>query len=218
MNGEATATTTRPAIPPSILATRVIAIARRLEPAALLDVTQALVAGGVRAFELTLDGTGALEGIAEVARRFSPETLLVGAGTVMDIPSAKRALDAGARFLVMPHTDAELVRFAADRGVPSFPGAFTPTETYEGWRAGAAAIKIFPASAVGPTFFREMRGPFRDIPLVPTGGVTIENAAAFISAGAVAVAMGSWLTGGGDATLVRERAAAIVAALAEATR
>ena len=208
----------RTPIPQPIVATRVVAIARRLEPGVLFDVADALVAGGVCAFELTLDGASALDGITELARRFAPETLLVGAGTVMDIPSAKRALDAGARFLVMPHTDTELVRFAAERGIPSFPGAFTPTEAYEGWRAGAAAIKIFPASAVGPTFFREMRGPFRDIPLVPTGGVTIDNAAAFISAGAVAVGMGSWLTGGGDPTLVRERASAIVTALAEANR
>lgn len=206
----------RPEIPEPILATRLIAIARRLEPALLLDVTNALVAGGVRALELTLDGDGALDGIEELTHRFAPQDLLVGAGTVMSVASAERALQAGARFLVMPHTDVELVRFAASRGIPAFPGAFTPTEAYAGWQAGAAGIKVFPASAVGPTFFREMRGPFREIPLVPTGGVTIENAVAFVAAGAVAVAMGSWLTGGGDATVARERAMAVVAALREA--
>ncbi len=208
----------RPLIPEPILATRVVAIGRRLEPGVLAGVAEALVAGGIRAFELTLDGAGALSGIAELTSRFAPEVLLVGAGTVLDRASAERAIEAGARFLVMPHTDLELVRFAAERGLPAFPGAFTPTEAYAGWRAGAAAIKIFPASVVGPTFFREMRGPFRDIPLVPTGGVTIENAASFIRAGAVAVAMGSWLTGSGDSRLVRERASAVVAALREIDR
>ena len=96
------------------------------------------------------------------------------------------------------------------------PGAFTPTEILAAWRAGAAAVKLFPASAVGPTFVREVRGPLPGIPLIPTGGVTAETAPAFIAAGAVAVGIGSWLTGSGDPAVVEERAAELVAAVASA--
>lgn len=203
----------RPPIPDGILATRVIAIGRRLDPADLEAVAAALVQGGIRAFELTLDGAAALEGITLLAQRFAARDLLIGAGTVLDVGAAQRAADAGAAFLVMPHTDVELVRWAADHGLPAFPGAFSPTEALAGWRAGAAAIKVFPASVVGPHYVREMRGPFRDIPLVPTGGVTVENAPAFLDAGAVAVGIGSWLTGGANPTVARQRAAEVIAAL-----
>jgi 2-dehydro-3-deoxyphosphogluconate aldolase/(4S)-4-hydroxy-2-oxoglutarate aldolase len=208
-----TETTLRPAIPDAILASHLIAIGRRLDPAGVEAVAAALLDGGVRAFELTLDGAAALDGIASLARRFSSRELLVGAGTVLDIRAAQRAADAGAAFLVMPHTDLELIRWAAEHGLPAFPGAFSPTDVLAGWRAGAAAIKVFPASVVGPDFVRELHGPFRDIPLVPTGGVTIETAAAFLEAGAVAVGMGSWLTGSGDPTLVRQRATEVIAEL-----
>lgn len=204
----------RPGIPAAIRATRVIAIGRRLEPAGLEAVAAALIEGGVRAFELTLDGSAALDEIMVLTQRFLPGDLIVGAGTVLDVGSAERAVKAGATFLVMPHTDVALVRWAADRGIPAFPGAFSPSEALAGWRAGAAAIKVFPASAVGPQYVRDMRGPFPDIPLVPTGGVTIENAPLFLEAGAVAVGMGSWLTGHGDPTVVRERAGELMAALA----
>ena len=153
--------------------------------------------GGVRAFEITLDSPDALAGIAALTA--SPgagsDALLVGAGTVMTIDEAAAALDAGARFLVMPHTDVRLVAWAAERGVPVFPGAMTPSEIVAAWNAGAAAVKIFPAGRLGPGFVREVRGPLARIPLVPTGGITAENAAAFIVAGAVAVGAGGWLTG-----------------------
>jgi 2-dehydro-3-deoxyphosphogluconate aldolase/(4S)-4-hydroxy-2-oxoglutarate aldolase len=113
---------------------------------------------------------------------------------------------AGASFLVAPHLDLEVVGWAAGRGVPMLPGAATPTEVLAAWRGGAAAVKVFPASSLGPTFLREMRGPFPDIPLQPTGGITVENAGDFVRAGAIAVGMGSWLFAGGDAASVTERA------------
>ena len=130
--------------------------------------------------------------------------------------SAQRALDAGARFLVSPHLDVELVRWAAARGVPFFPGVLTPTEILAAWRAGAAAVKLFPASVAGPALVRELRGPLPDIPLMPTGGVTLESAPVFIAAGAVGVGMGGWLTGDGAAAGIQQRAISIVAAVAEA--
>ena len=98
----------------------------------------------------------------------------------------------------MPITDVKLVAWAAGRGVPAFPGAMTPTEALAGWSAGAAAIKLFPASVTGPALIRELHGPFPEIPVIPTGGVTVDTAAALIMAGAVAVGIGSWLTGDGD--------------------
>ena len=190
---------TRPAIPAAIAATGVVAIGRRLEAARVAAIAEALLAGGVRAFELTLNEPEslALASIEELARRFEDSDLLIGAGTVLSIAAAGRAIDAGARFLVSPHLDAELVSWAAGRGVPFLPGAFTPTEVLAAWRAGAAAVKLFPASVAGPALVRELRGPLPIIALLPTGGVTLESAPAFISAGAVGVGMGSWLTGDG---------------------
>jgi 2-dehydro-3-deoxyphosphogluconate aldolase/(4S)-4-hydroxy-2-oxoglutarate aldolase len=208
----------RPAIPEQIRSGRIIAIGRRFEASRVLDVGEALAQGGVRAFEVTLDSPGAYESIAALAERFSDEELLVGAGTVMDRDSAERALEAGAKFLVMPHTDPDLVSWAAEQGVPAFPGALSPTEIVRAWAAGAAAVKLFPASAVGPAFVRELSGPLPHIPLVPTGGVTVETAPAFIAAGAIAVGLGRWLTGDGDAAAIRARAAEAVAALSALTR
>jgi 2-dehydro-3-deoxyphosphogluconate aldolase/(4S)-4-hydroxy-2-oxoglutarate aldolase len=139
--------------------------------------------------------------------------LLVGAGTVLDVEGASAAVDAGATFLVMPVTDVEVIRWAAEREVPVFPGALSPTEVLAAWRAGASAIKLFPASVGGPALLRELRGPFPDIPLMPTGGVTADNARALIDAGAVAVGVGSWLAGAPDDATLRARADALMAAV-----
>lgn len=209
---------TRPAIPEAVRDPGVVAIARGLEPDVVVAIGEALREGGVRAFEVTLNSPSALDAIASLASRFPDGELLVGAGTVLDIDSAEAALEVGARFLVMPHTDTGLVRWVADRGVPAFPGAMTPGEILAGWRAGAAAVKLFPASVLGPAFIREFRGPFPAIPLIPTGGVTLESAPAFVSGGAAAVGLGSWLTGSGDPIVVRQRASEIVAAVEQARR
>ena len=135
---------------------------------------------------------------------------------MLTIGSAERAIDAGATFLVMPHLDPELVAWAASRGTPVLPGCATPTEILAAWRAGAAAVKLFPASSAGPGFVARCRGPFPEIPLLPTGGVTLETAPAFIAAGAIGVGMGGWLLGDGRPAGIRERAAAAVAAVAAA--
>jgi 2-dehydro-3-deoxyphosphogluconate aldolase / (4S)-4-hydroxy-2-oxoglutarate aldolase len=208
----------RPSIPEEIRASRVIAIGRRLERASVLPVAEALVAGGVRAFEVTLDSPDAIGAIEALTQQHSDGSLLVGAGTVLDVGSATAAVEAGARFLVSPHTDLELVRWAVGRKIPVFPGALTPSEILAAWRGGASAVKLFPASAVGPTFVREMQGPLADVPLIPTGGVTAENAAAFIAAGALGVGVGSWLMAGGAPDLIRQRAAQMISAVQAARR
>jgi len=203
----------RPAIPAPILEGRVIAIGRGLPPDRLVPIAEGLAGGGVRAFEITLDSPNALVAIERLTAHFDPDELIVGAGTVMTVDAARAAIDAGARFIVMPHTDVALIETALDLGIPAFPGAFTPTEVLLAWRAGAAAVKLFPASAVGPSFVRELRGPLPEVPLIPTGGVTVETAPAFIAAGAVAIGIGSWLTGGGDPVVIGERGRQLVDAL-----
>ena len=210
--------TTRPAIPDGIVAGGVVAIGRHVPVAVAPAVAAALAEAGVRAFELTLNQpeAEALRSIEAVARVASDLGLELGAGTVLSIEAAGRAIDAGATFLVMPHLDADLVAWAAGRGIPALPGCATPTEILTAWRAGAAAVKLFPASSAGPGFVRELRGPFPDIPVVPTGGVTLETAPLFIAAGAIAVGMGGWLLGDGATAGVAERARQVVAAVAAA--
>ncbi|PZR69417.1 MAG: 2-dehydro-3-deoxyphosphogluconate aldolase [Candidatus Dormiibacter spiritus] len=203
----------RPSVPLPILESRVIAIGRGLEPDSVQAVAQALVAGGIRAFELTLNSQDALPAIEALRQRYSEPELLIGAGTVLDRQTAAKAVASGASFLVMPHVDDELIAWCADRGIPAFPGGCTPTEIIQAWRAGAAAVKLFPASTTGTDFVREMRGPLPEIPLIPTGGVTLETAGELIAAGAVAVAMGGWLTGARDPGVIRRRATELVASL-----
>lgn len=212
------AATTRPAIPVGITDGGVVAIGRRVTTELAPTVAAALAEGGVRAFELTLNEpeAEALRSIEAVARVAAGLGLELGAGTVLSIEAAGRAVDSGATFLVMPHLDPELVGWAAARDIPALPGCATPTEILAAWRAGAAAVKLFPASSAGPGFVRELRGPFPDIAIVPTGGVTLESAPLFITAGAVAVGMGGWLLGDGTPDGVRERARQIVAAVAAA--
>jgi 2-dehydro-3-deoxyphosphogluconate aldolase / (4S)-4-hydroxy-2-oxoglutarate aldolase len=208
----------RPAPPAGLAAGGVVAIARRVRPEVVTVVADGLLRGGVRAFEVTLNDPEslALKSITTLAKHAQDTPLEIGAGTVLSVEAAQRALDAGATFLVMPHTDTELVAWAAAHGIPAFPGALTPTEILAAWRSGAAAVKLFPASVAGPAFVREFRGPFPAIPLVPTGGVTAETAPDFIRAGALAVGMGSWLIGDGDPTGIAARGATVVRAVAEA--
>jgi len=206
----------RLSLPARIAEPGVVAIARRLDPAVVADVADALVRGGVGALEITLDGGDALATIRALRDRFDESELLVGAGTVLDASSAEKAVRAGARFIVTPSFDDGVVRTAVDLGVPILPGAFTPTEIQAAWRSGATAVKLFPASAVGPAFVKEMAGPFPAIPLVPTGGVTVEWAADFIVAGAAAVGMGGGLVAAADPATVQERARLLVASIREA--
>lgn len=200
--------TVRPAIPEPILQGRAIAIGRGVAPADAVAIGQALVAGGVHAIELTLNDPvdEALRAIETLAAAADDLEALVGAGTVLSADAAARAVDAGARFIVAPHIDVETIAWCASRGMPCFPGALSPTEIGTAWSAGASAVKLFPAATVGPSYLKHLAGPFPDIPMVPTGGVSAETAADWIAAGAVAVGMGGWLIGDGDPAGVTERA------------
>jgi 2-dehydro-3-deoxyphosphogluconate aldolase / (4S)-4-hydroxy-2-oxoglutarate aldolase len=200
-------------LPHRIVEGGVIAIGRGLDPRTVVRVGEGLAAGGVGAFEISVRSPGALESIAALHDRFGGDGLLIGAGTILDVAEAEQALAAGASFLVMPVTNPALVAWAAARGVAALPGAMTPTEALAGWAAGAAAIRLFPASVTGPSFIRELHGPFPEIPIVPTGGVTIDTAPGLIVAGAVAVGIGGWLTGDGDPAGIAQRGRRMVAVI-----
>jgi 2-dehydro-3-deoxyphosphogluconate aldolase/(4S)-4-hydroxy-2-oxoglutarate aldolase len=185
-----------------LLASGVIAVVRLAEAAGagLRRTAAALAAGGVGAVEITLTTPGALEAIAELASDRVPG-YIVGAGTVLDEPAARAAIAAGARFVVSPTLDRAVVRCCRDAGVPCMPGALTPTELLEAWRAGASVVKLFPASAVGPRYLREVLAPLPFLRVVPSGGVSLDNASDWIRAGAVAVSVGGALV---SAPVVRQ--------------
>ena len=211
-------TDARPPIPAGLLEGGVVAVARSLTAATVPGVADGLLRGGVRALELTLNEPvdKTLEALSTAARHAEGTALEIGAGTVLTRDAAERAVDVGATFLVSPHVDPGLIEWAVERGIPFLPGAFTPTEILAAWRAGAPAVKLFPASVAGPAFVREFRGPIPHIPLLPTGGVTVDTAPDFIRAGAVAVGIGSWLIGEGEPASITDRAAGLVRAVAAA--
>jgi 2-dehydro-3-deoxyphosphogluconate aldolase/(4S)-4-hydroxy-2-oxoglutarate aldolase len=172
-----------------LLKHKIVAIIRGADPAKLPYVADALYAGGIRALEITMNSEGALDQIQRLAKKGGE--LLVGAGTVTDRTEALAALEAGAQFIISPNTDIEVIRLARSRGAVSIPGAYTATEIVAAWKAGADIIKVFPAAS--PQYIRDVRGPLNHIPLMPTGGVSLENIAAFQKAGAVAFGIGSAL-------------------------
>jgi 2-dehydro-3-deoxyphosphogluconate aldolase/(4S)-4-hydroxy-2-oxoglutarate aldolase len=202
----------RPSLPRQLLEDIVVPVARRVPLPRLVRTVEALGRAGLRVLEVTLDGDDALAAIEQLV---SPDRV-IGAGTVRDTAEAADAVAAGAAFLVSPHTDVELVRWAAERGIPVLPGAYTPTEVALGWGAGASAIKLFPAAVGGPALLRSLAGPFPEVPFVPSGGVDAGSAAAWLEAGAVAFGVGGWLTDVAEPEQVEQRGRALVQAVAAA--
>jgi 2-dehydro-3-deoxyphosphogluconate aldolase / (4S)-4-hydroxy-2-oxoglutarate aldolase len=158
-------------------------------------------------------------GAADAIRRAKSElpSALIGAGTVLEQEELDAACGAGAAFLVSPHLDEALVARATVLGVPFLPGALTPTEVVRAWRSGAACVKLFPGSAVGPNYLKALRGPLPRVPLMPTGGVDEQNLAEWLRAGAVAVGMGGNLASG-TPEQIEAAARRVSAALAAARR
>jgi 2-dehydro-3-deoxyphosphogluconate aldolase/(4S)-4-hydroxy-2-oxoglutarate aldolase len=193
-----------------------IAIVRGRTGDHLDEVLDTLVESGVHSLEVTLNTPGALDAISRAAARFGAG-VTVGAGTVRDAVQARDALSAGARFLVSPHTDPAIGAVARGAGVDWLPGAFTATEVVAAWTAGATAVKLFPARLGGPRYLRDLREPLDDIPIVPTGGITVESVVDWFAAGAVALGAGGPLLGDalvtGDLAGLRARAAAMLAAV-----
>jgi 2-dehydro-3-deoxyphosphogluconate aldolase / (4S)-4-hydroxy-2-oxoglutarate aldolase len=162
-------TSDRAPLPPGLAACPVIAILRRLPAPAVLPLARALLAGGVRVLELTVDSPDALSMISALRHQL-PE-LTVGAGTVLDGETARRAVSAGAGFLVSPHTDRELLDFACDSGVALIPGAATASEAVAAWKGGATAVKLFPASVLGVPMLDALRDPLPHIRFIAVGGM-----------------------------------------------
>ncbi len=171
---------------------RVVAVIRLKDPAKLRAVIDAMAAGGVRALEVTMTVPGAIDLIRELAPTL-PDGFLLGAGTVTDTQTARSVIDAGASFVVGPVFRPDVVAACHERDVPAMPGCFTPTEIFTAYQCGADIVKVFPATALGPQFIKDVRAPLPQIKLMPTGGVTLDNAGDWIRAGAVAVGLGSAL-------------------------
>ena len=198
----------------------VVAVIRLQDASGLRGVIDALAAGGIRALEVTMTVPGAIELIASVAPTL-PDEFLIGAGTVLDAPTARRVVDAGAQFVVSPVLRRDVIDEVHRLGRAVMPGCFSPTEIYEAWEAGADIVKVFPATSLGPGFFRDLRGPLPQVKLMPTGGVSIENADEWIRAGAVAVGVGSALLdpraiAAGDFKSITEKARRVVANVQDA--
>lgn len=207
---------TRPEPGALLRQTPVVAVLRAAHAREYAPVIDALVAGGVTSIELTLSTAGVFEELPALVARYG-NTADVGVGTVTTPAEAHAAIEGGAGFIVTPITDPAIVAVAVAAGIPVYPGGLTPTELNAGWKAGATAVKIFPASQVGPGFLKDLRGPFPEIQAIPSGGVGVAEAVQWIRAGALAVSVGGPLLGdafkGGDLDALTRRATALVAAV-----
>jgi 2-dehydro-3-deoxyphosphogluconate aldolase/(4S)-4-hydroxy-2-oxoglutarate aldolase len=173
-----------------ILASGVVAVIRMKDPERLSKVVMAIREGGVKCIEITMTVPGAVEIIGGLVRTLPPD-VCVGAGTVTEGETASRVLRAGAKFVVSPVFRPDVVAVTKAAGAVSMPGCYTPTEILSAWEAGADIVKVFPATSLGPKYFKDVAGPFPHIRLMPTGGVSIDNVGDWIRAGAVAVGIGS---------------------------
>ncbi|MEN8262167.1 MAG: bifunctional 4-hydroxy-2-oxoglutarate aldolase/2-dehydro-3-deoxy-phosphogluconate aldolase [Nitrospirota bacterium] len=172
----------------------VIGILRGVDSAFFRSVMDASFASGLQAIEITMNTEHALKTVSENRSSIAPGKLL-GIGTIRNLNEAKKAVGAGAMFLVTPNTDTEVIKYARSRSVPVISGALSPTEVYTAWSAGAEMIKVFPCRTFGPQYIRELFGPYDQIPLVAVGGVNIDNVKEYFEAGARAVGVSSSLFG-----------------------
>jgi len=182
----------RAAVTAQVEALGVVAVIRLKDPAKLQASVDAMAEGGVRALEVTMTVPGAVELIRVLARGL-PQGFLLGAGTVTDAVTARAVIDAGASFVVGPVFRPDVIAACHERDVPVMPGCFSPTEILAAHDAGADIVKLFPATMLGPQFVKDVRAPLPQVKLMPTGGVTLDNAGDWIRAGAVAVGLGSAL-------------------------
>jgi len=206
----------------NILEHGIISVVRAEEGGShVLKAVEAIVEGGVRCIEVTMTTPYAIQTIVDTTKRFSTDEALVGVGTVIDVDDCRHAVQSGARFVVTPAVCLDVVQTARELEVPVLCGAFTPTEVLAAWQHGADLVKIFPASVGGPAYIRALKGPLPQIPMVPTGGVTVENVAAFLEAGAAALAVGGNLAtpsliASGDLPALTQNAREFAAALESA--
>ncbi|MDO7786041.1 bifunctional 4-hydroxy-2-oxoglutarate aldolase/2-dehydro-3-deoxy-phosphogluconate aldolase [Desulforamulus aquiferis] len=184
----------------SLLASGIVAVVRGAEAEKVVKISKALQQGGVTAIELTMDTPGAVDMIRKVVAEVGSQAV-IGAGTVLDAETARAAILAGAEFIFCPSLHEDVIRTANRYGKVVIPGVMTPTEIIKAYELGADILKVFPAGVLGPRYFKEVRGPFKHVPLMPSGGVTLDNAAEFIKAGCVALGVGGSLL---DKDAIRE--------------
>ncbi|HMF14842.1 MAG TPA: bifunctional 4-hydroxy-2-oxoglutarate aldolase/2-dehydro-3-deoxy-phosphogluconate aldolase [Gemmataceae bacterium] len=170
----------------------IVAVVRSPDSQQLVEAARALADGGVTVVEITMTVPDALAVLRQV-RSALGDRLLLGAGTILDAETARAALLAGAEYIVAPTLNFEVIRLCQRYDKLAMPGAFTPTEILAAWEAGADVVKVFPADVVGPAFFKALRGPLPQIRLMPTGGVDLTTAAAFLKAGACCLGVGGQL-------------------------
>lgn len=168
----------------------VIPVVRATSPEEAIQVVEAIKAGGLRVLEITMTVPGAVQVIKELVKRF--DDAIVGAGTVLDAETARACIDAGAQFIVSPALNPETITCCRALDIAVMPGALTPTEIVLAWNAGADFVKVFPVGALGAAgYIKSLKAPLPQVELVPTGGVTLANAASFIEAGAAAIGVGA---------------------------
>ncbi|MGI8566448.1 MAG: bifunctional 4-hydroxy-2-oxoglutarate aldolase/2-dehydro-3-deoxy-phosphogluconate aldolase [Pyrinomonadaceae bacterium] len=186
-----------------------------------MRAVDAIREGGVTVLEVTMTVPGAVRVIEQIAARYGSE-VIVGAGTVLDAETARTVMLAGAQFIISPSTNLEMIACCLRYGVPVMPGALTPTEVVAAWQAGADAVKVFPANALGgASYVKALKAPLPQVEIVPTGGVSLKTAADFIKAGAMALGVGSDLVdtkalAEGNAGVITERARQFVEIVREA--
>ena len=186
-----------------------------------LAVVEAIRDGGIPMLEITMTVPGAVGVITELTQRLGDDGV-IGAGTVLDADAAKQCVDAGAKFIVSPSLDIPTIEACRRMNVPVFPGALTPTEILTAWKAGASAVKVFPANAVGgASYLKSIKAPLPQVELIPTGGVNLKTVAEFVAAGALALGVGADLVDvaalrRGDAAAITRKAKEYVAAVAAA--
>jgi len=173
----------------SILECGIVAVVRGTSDELMMRAIEAALDGGINAIEVAFTVPNALEIIRRLAESVSDDVIL-GAGTVLTPEMAADAVDAGARFIVSPNVNLATIEMAKSRGVPVFPGALSPTEIITAWQAGADMVKIFPANVMGPTYLKDLHGPFPQIKFMPTGGVNLSTARDYLENGAAALGVG----------------------------
>ncbi|MCM3136371.1 bifunctional 4-hydroxy-2-oxoglutarate aldolase/2-dehydro-3-deoxy-phosphogluconate aldolase [Paenibacillus polysaccharolyticus] len=204
-----------------LLESRLVAIVRGISREAAVTAGQGMTEGGIRLMEVTLNTPNGHQIIADWRERHERQAY-VGAGTVLNVSMAKEAVYAGAQFLVSPNVDLSVIEYAVEHGVEIWPGAMTPTEIVAAYEAGARAVKLFPMASLGIPYLREIKAPLDHIPLLATGGATLENIASYYEAGAAAVGLGSALLpkealASGDSVQIADRARAFVEAATSRT-
>lgn len=169
---------------------KLIPVLRKIPYETSQSLVEALILGGIKALEITMDTEKATEIIKEIRRQFKNQ-VIVGAGTVLTVEDCRKAVEAGAQFIVSPSLNLDVVEYSLKNGLAVVPGVFTPTEMQTAYMAGAEMIKLFPASALSPGFIKDVKGPLSHIAIMTTGGITLANANSYLEAGASVVGAGS---------------------------